>query len=269
MSQCRIGGVQVIILGCLLMIPCGLLRAQQPTATTPASTDPATTPAAPPPAARTQPGTTANPQDEKIDKRVLGVLPNYRTAPMSAKSEPITARQKLTIAAKDSFDWPIYFLSAGFAGLYQLENQNPSFGQGVKGYAHRLGTSFVDQTFGNMMTEGIMPSLLHEDPRYFRKGEGGVWGRIWYAGTRVMVTRTDAGTARFNYSEWVGNGAAAALGNWYYPGSRGLDATFERTYTEVATDAISQELKEFWPDIKRRWFKHHDKTADATSLSQH
>jgi hypothetical protein len=62
---------------------------------------------------------------------------------MSANRKPITARQKLTIASKDSFDWPIYFVSAAFAGLYQLENQNPSFGQGVKGYAHRLGTSFV------------------------------------------------------------------------------------------------------------------------------
>lgn len=268
MSRCGISGVRVIMLGCLLLIPCGLLRAQQPTAT-PAATDPATAP--PPPPARTQPGTTANPQDEKIDKRVMGVLPNYRTAPKSAESTPITARQKLTIASKDSFDYPIYFVSAAFAGIYQLENQNPSFGQGLKGYAHRLGTSFADQTVGNMMTEGVMPALLREDPRYFRQGEGGVWARIWYAGTRVMVTRTDAGRTQFNFSEWVGNGAAAALGNWYYPESRSLDATFERTYTEVATDALSQELKEFWPDIKRKWFTHHDKSGAsiASSASQH
>ncbi len=253
----------------LLLIPCGLLLAQQP-APSPAAIDPATAPTPPPPA-RTQPGTTANPQEEKIDKRVLGVLPNYRTAPKSAESTPITARQKLTIASKDSFDYPIYFVSAAFAGLYQLENQNPSFGQGVKGYAHRLGTSFADQTVGNMMTEGVMPALLREDPRYFRQGEGGVWARIWYAGTRVVVTRTDAGRTQFNFSEWVGNGAAAALGNWYYPGSRGLDATFERTYTEVATDALSQELKEFWPDIKRKWFTHHDKSGAsiASSASRH
>lgn len=78
----------------------------------------------------------------------------------------------MTIAYKDSFDWPIIPTSAAFAALYQLENQNPSFGQGMTGYAKRLATSYGDQMIGNMMTEGIMPSLMHEDPRYFRLGEG-------------------------------------------------------------------------------------------------
>ncbi len=136
-----------------------------------------------------------SPEQKKneIDHRILGVLPNYRTSNPLAVYEPLTARQKFSIAIKDSFDWPNYLVSGAFAGLYQLENQNPSFGQGVKGYAHRYWTSYVDQSMGNLMTEAVMPSVLHEDPRYFRKVTGSVWSRTGYALTRVLVTRTDRG----------------------------------------------------------------------------
>src|ERR1051325_6701892 len=112
------------------------------------------------------------------DKRVFGVIPNNRTTEASLPFVPITAKRKMTIAYKDSFDWPVYPTAAAFAALYQLEDQNPSFGQGMSGYAKRFATSYGDQMVGNMMTEGIVPSLLHEDPRYFRLGEGTRGSRV-------------------------------------------------------------------------------------------
>src|ERR1039457_5576704 len=87
------------------------------------------------------------------DKRIFGVLPNYRTAEASLPFAPLTARQKFTIAFKDSFDWPVYPTSAAFAMLYQLENQNPSFGQGMSGYAKRFAGPYGDQMIGHMITE--------------------------------------------------------------------------------------------------------------------
>src|SRR5258708_18655203 len=135
-----------------------------------------------------------------VDHRILGVLPNYGTSNPLAVYQPLTARQKFTIAIKDSFDWPNYVVSGMFAALYQLDNQNPSFGQGVKGYAHRYWTSYVDQSMGNLMTEAVMPALLHEDPRYFRKVSGSVWSRTGYALTRVLVAGTDSGGRRFHFS---------------------------------------------------------------------
>ena len=195
---------------------------------------------------------------QQIDKRIFGVLPNYRTADGSAPFAPITAKRKFIIASKDSFDYPVYLTSALFAGLYQLENQNPSFGQGVKGYAKRLASSYGDQAIGNMMTEAIFPSLLHEDPRYFRIGAGGgtKWHRFGYALTRVMVVRTDKGKWDFNYSEWLGNGSAVAISNLYYPGdTRNVADNVEKLGIAVGTDAFSQVLKEFWPDIKRKLTK--------------
>jgi hypothetical protein len=198
------------------------------------------------------------PQAQPIDKRIFGVLPNYRTADGSAPFVPITAKRKFYIAAKDSFDYPVYLLSGAFAALYQLEDQDPSFGQGLKGYGKRMAASYGDQAIGNMMTEAIFPTLLHEDPRYFRigAGGGGNWQRTRYALTRVFVVRTDKGKWDFNYSEWLGNGATVALSNLYYPAdTRNVTDNVQKLGLQIGTDAISQVLKEFWPDWKRKFFK--------------
>ncbi len=186
--------------------------------------------------------------------RVFGVLPNYRTADASLEGTVLTARQKLTIARKDSFDYPLVLLGGAFAGLGQLTDQQPSFGQGLKGYGHRLVTNYADQALGNMFTEGVYPALLHEDPRYFRRGGGPIIKRVGYALTRVMVTHKDSGGSHFNYSEWLGNASAVAISNAYYPGSLTFANDATKLLIEVGTDAASQVLKEFWPDIKRRWF---------------
>lgn len=140
------------------------------------------------------------------DKRVLGVLPNYRTINETGTYEPIDAKHKLIIASKDSFDYPLVLLAGVFAGLSQLDNSNPSYHQGVEGFAKRLAANYANQAIGNMMTEGFFPAMLHEDPRYRRIGptRGSVKYRTWYAFSRIFVTRTDSGGTRFNFSEWGG-----------------------------------------------------------------
>ena len=108
----------------------------------------------------------------------------------------LPAKQKLLIGLKDSFDWPVYLTGGAFAALYQLENQNPSFGQGMKGYARRYGTALADQVIGNMMTESFMPILLHQDPRYFRHRQAprrSELHRAGYAASRIFISRTDSG----------------------------------------------------------------------------
>jgi hypothetical protein len=191
------------------------------------------------------------------DKRILGVLPNYRTVEDSRPFSPITAKRKFTIAAKDSFDYPVYFISGAFAALYQLDNQNPSFGQGLEGYGKRYAAAYGDQAIGNILTEGLVPTLFREDPRYFRRGSGKTGSRLRYAITRVFLSRTDKGNWGFNYAEWVGNGAAAAISNLYYPSdTRNFHDNLEKVSVSVATDAFSNILKEFWPDVKRKLHKH-------------
>jgi hypothetical protein len=194
------------------------------------------------------------PVDPPGGKRVFGVLPNYRTADSSLKGTVLKPGQKLTIAAKDSFDYPLVALAGGLAGLGQWIDQDPDFGQGLKGYGHRLITNYADQSMGNMFTEGVFPVLLHEDPRYFRRATGPKLRRVGYALTRVIVTHKDSGGERFNYSEWMGNACATAISNAYYAENRNVLGNVEKLLEEVGTDAGSQVLKEFWPDIKRKWF---------------
>jgi hypothetical protein len=202
-----------------------------------------------------------------VDKRIFGVLPNYRTAEASIPFAPLTARQKMTIACKDSFDGPVYPTAAAFAALYQLENQNPSFGQGMSGYDRRFAAAYGDQMIGNMMTEGIVPSLLHQDPRYFRLGQGSGWSRARYALTRIFVARTDSGRNTFNFAEWGGNAAAVALSNAWYPDTRTVSDNVQKLLIQCATDAFSQVLKEFWPDVKRHFKKKHEAPETLTAAS--
>ena len=194
------------------------------------------------------------------DKRVFGVLPNYRTVDQNGEYQPITARQKLTIATKDTVDYPLILLGGGFAALGQLTDQHPNLGEGLKGFSLRWATSYSDQAMGNMMTEGFLPILFHEDPRYFRVGPsyGGVWKRTGYAASRIFWNKTDKGVDSFNFAEVIGNSISAGLGNAYYTQERRLGDNFQRLGVSLATDAFSQVLKEFWPDVKRK-FWHREK----------
>jgi hypothetical protein len=185
---------------------------------------------------------------------VLGVIPNYRTADASQIGTVLTNRQKLSIAAKDSFDYPLVALAAALAGLGQWADQHPSFGQGMEGYGHRWITSYADQAIGNMFTEGFYPVLFHEDPRYFRRGKGSTWSRMGYALSRTFVTYKDRGGTGVNYSELVGSATAVAISNAYYPDGRTIGGNASRLGIQLGTDAASFVLKEFWPDIRQKVF---------------
>jgi hypothetical protein len=249
-------GVRLISKNIVLFFLAPLLLSAQGAETQPAA-DPATVVV---PAPEKPDGETPLPGDpgSTLDKRIFGVLPNYRTADGTLPFRPITTKQKFTIATKDTFDYPSYFLAALFSGISQANNTNPSFGQGLEGYAKRYGSAVVDQDLGNFMTEAIWPSLLRQDPRYFRKVNGSFKERFWYASTRTIVTRTDKGHWAFNASEFVGNGTVAAIGNLYYTDARGFGPTMQRMFTQIGTDTISNLMKEFWPDIKRAWLHKHD-----------
>jgi len=196
-----------------------------------------------------------SPDYAKADKRIFGVLPNYRSVEGSVPFSPLTARQKLGIAARDSFDWPTFFVTGAFAGIYQAENQNPAFGQGMAGYAKRYGTTLADQMIGNMLTEGFLPVLMHDDPRFFRSGTGTTRARLKSALRQIVMTRADSGGWRFNAPEWVGNGVGVGISNLYYTSSRSFSSDVQRFGMQVGTDAFSNVLKEFWPDIKQKFFQ--------------
>jgi hypothetical protein len=190
-------------------------------------------------------------------KRIFGIIPNNRTAPSLKNYKPLSPKEKFEIARQDSFDRGTIALAAVFAADAQLANANPSFGQGMRGYAHYFGASYADFIIGNYMSEAIYPTLLHQDPRYFRRGIGSKWSRLGYSMGQIFWTHTDSDRTQFNYSEILGNSTAVAISNAYYPDNRNVTNATTKLGMQIGIDMASNVLKEFWPDLSRRFSRNH------------
>ena len=190
------------------------------------------------------------------EEHILGVVPNYNTVETpSAYPGPLAVKEKFKLAAEDAFDPFSWVVTGLYAAAEQWNLQDREFGQGMEGYGQRYGALFADQAISSYLSEAMVPALLHEDPRFFRSGTGSFWKRAGYAMSRVLVTRTDAGTWRFNNSEIAGNMLAAALGDLYHaPSDRGAGEVMERFSLSVVSDAGFNVLKEFWPDMRHKLF---------------
>jgi len=193
-----------------------------------------------------------------MPKRIFGFIPNYRTSPSLVNYEPLSTAQKFKLATQDSFDRGTFILAAAFAGEGQLTNSNKSFGQGAAGYGRYYGTSLADWVIGDYMTEAVFPTMLHQDPRYFRRGTGSKWSRLGYAIGQIFWTHTDSGGTQFNYSEILGNSTAVAISNAYYPDNRTASNAVSKLGTQIGVDMASNILKEFSPDIYRKFSRKHD-----------
>ncbi len=192
--------------------------------------------------------------------RIFAVLPNYGFVAGAKALPPLTSGQKFRLATASVFDWAAFPFNGVLAGIAQAKNDPESWGQGWDAYAKRYGESFADNSVGTYMTTAIFPSLLHEDPRYYQMREGKFSRRSYYAMNRLFVTRTDSGLTRFNYSESIGNATAAAISNVYHPAEDRTAARNAKTFGFlILYDGLSNELKEFWPDIKRKVL-HKDTT---------
>ena len=183
----------------------------------------------------------------------MGIIPNNRTSQSLTNYEPLTPREKFEIARKDSFDRGTVALAAIFAADAQFTNANPSFGQGVKGYAHNLGTSYGDFVIGNYLSEAVYPTFFHQDSRYFRRGVGRVSSRLEYSVGQIFFTHSDSGRTQFNYSEILGNSTAVAISNAYYPDNRSVSDSATKLGLQLGVDMVSNILKEFWPDVSRKF----------------
>ena len=189
--------------------------------------------------------------------RLFYALPNFLTVE-TKDVPPLTTKQKFSVVAKGSFDYiqiPWYgFLS----GISQAEDSEPGYGQGAEGYGKRFGAAFADGTIENFMTGAILPSLLHEDPRFFESEQGTFAHRTGYAISRIFVTRTDSGREQFNYSEIFGSALSAGISTYsYHPrADRTVSNTISVWGTEVGYDTITIVVKEFWPDIRRKLQKN-------------
>ena len=189
-------------------------------------------------------------------KRILGIVPNFRSVSAGVVLPPQSPKEKFKTGLEDSFDYSAVIFVGIQAGIAQATKSYPAFHQGAAGYARYYWHTFADQADENLLVESILPTVTHEDSRYYTLGHGGFVKRSIYAATRIAITRKDDGEPTVNVSEIVGAGAAAGISSAYYPGQYYTwTKTGQRWLTNLILDGATLYVKEFWPDINRK-FSH-------------
>ena len=196
-------------------------------------------------------------------KRILGIIPNFRSVSTDEKLPPQSVKEKFLTATADSFDYSSIFIPAMFAAYSMGTDAYPEFGDGAEGYGQYFWHAAVDQTIENYMVEFVFPVVARQDTRYYTLGRGGFFKRTGYALSRAAITRSDSGREEFNISEVAGAGASAGLSSLYYPSQERTFGNIASSWgIDVAIDAASFVAKEFWPDINHRLF-HQKGSIDA------
>lgn len=185
--------------------------------------------------------------------RIMGWIPNFRAVSVGAKPPPPTFKEKFLIGTQNSFDYSAFIFEASDAGVSYAEGLYPEFGTGWIAYGRYYWHGFVDKAIGNYMTDTIVPTLTRQDSRYYALGRGRWYKRALYAYSRIAITPNDHGRNTFNYSEIIGKGAAAGLGDLYYPRKyRTMGYTGYRWAWQVGVlDGGYNVFREFWPDIAK------------------
>lgn len=197
-------------------------------------------------------------------KRIMGFMPNLRAVSVGEHVEPPTLKEKFKLATRNSFDYS-GFVSIGFETVLSYAQRSyPQLGSGAEAFGQYYWRAFADRTIGNYLTNAIIPSLTSEDTRYYTMGKGRWYKRLLYAYSRVFITPDNNGNSTVNLSELLGKGAAAGIGNLYYPGGARWGRTGERWAIQVgALDAGYDVFREFWPDISTHLLHRHHHTEQA------
>ena len=272
------------------VIPAGIAHAQMDVAnaTLPDAPVPQQSTTPPPPPASTSTSETAQDQQQKKPnsdeilrqeekQRAFGVVPMFQTVSLANQNNipPLRPGQKFHLMLRSSTDPFVFAQDAVLSGIGQARNTNSGtkteidpatgqstqvrygFGQGAAGYFKRFGASYADTADGNFWGNAVLPILLKEDPRYYRKGTGSFASRFLYSAKTALWCRRDNGTWGPNYANVAGNFIAGGISNIYYPSE---DAGFEKTVigalTVTAEGVIGSELIEFLPDIEHHFLKN-------------
>jgi hypothetical protein len=173
---------------------------------------------------------------------------------------PVSTRCKLDLFVRQTYS-PYTFASAAFDATWgQMMAQWPQYGGGMQGWGKRLGATLADTESRRFIQGFVLSSAFHQDPRYFPSGKKPLVARAWYAASRVLVTKGDQGQSEVNSSEVFGALFTSSLQNLYYPVEyRTFGGTMNRFFGALSSDATSDILHEFTPDMKRLFHKHAPK----------
>jgi hypothetical protein len=198
----------------------------------------------------------------------MGIMPNFRSVSPGEILPPQTVRERFRTTTLDNFDYSALFFAGFIAIEAETSRQTPEFHQGMRGYARYYWHTVADQSVENYYVEFILPSINHEDSRYYAMGKrgGGFWRRAGYSLSRVVVTKSGNGSPTFNYSEIMGSAMAVGTSNFYYPTKEQTVVNGFRNWgLDVTYDSITFMFHEFWPDISYKLFRKRDNRATVIS----
>src|SRR5271156_4937485 len=211
--------------------------------------------------------------DAPSPQRILGIIPNFQTTNnQDLHPKPLTAKEKYVLSFHQMFDISAHLGNLIQTTVQQATNGEPHYGEGWGAFAERFAASEGDQYSSCFFIYGFFPAVLHDDPRYFRRGHGSPGARVWYAVSRTVITRTDAQTPTFNAPQVFGQFAQASISNLYYPKEdRTIKGTFTGWGINLAYNSMYNILKEYYPDflrvLKRKPHEFDDTTKPVTVAS--
>ena len=198
---------------------------------------------------------TLSAQPAVSNSRRFHALPSFLTAQQPDEHAPLTSKEKFDAVVRSSFDYSQAAWFGVAAGISQAQNHQASYGQGAAGYSKRYASAFADSTIGAFMQDAVFPSLLRQDPRYFRSGQGTVSRRSGHALAHTFVARGDSGRAQPNLSLILGGAVAAAISTYSYHPARDRNlrhVAANGLAVQVGSHTLTAMLIEFWPDLRAK-----------------
>jgi Carboxypeptidase regulatory-like domain len=189
-------------------------------------------------------------------QRLIGVIPNFYVV-YDKNFAPLSAGQKFSLTWRSALDPTAFAIIGIVAGIEQQADTFPEWGQDWAGYGQRYGAAYASATINLVLTGDILPTLLHQDPRYFYKGTGSIRSRTLYAiGTSTVICKGDNGKWQPNYSNVIGTFAAGGISNLYYPTQNGASLVFYNGLINIASEAANGIIQEF---VLRHFTSHAKK----------
>ena len=167
---------------------------------------------------------------------------------------PLTPKERLELYEKDLFS-PFHILMGGAAaGIAQLQNVPPAWGQGAAGYGRRFANYYSYATLSAAL-QMAGEDLLHEDNLYYGSGEHGFWSRLKYAVKSSVLARSDDGSRHVSLSQIGSTAGAAFISRLWQP--RGDNSAGDGAMSfgiSMATNAGVNVFREFLPDVTHHIF---------------
>jgi hypothetical protein len=197
--------------------------------------------------------------DRQEPRRILGFMPNFRTVSAGSKPHPPGWNYNFKVATRQAFDYSSFV----FLGLTSISaeglDEHPALGKGFKGLYEYSWRGFLDKTDGTYLGGWLLPSLLHEDTRFYPLGHGhSIPTRALYVISRQAVTRTYGGHQTLNIAGLGGKVLTQYISRSYYPtGTSDFAVLAEKFAYSAMRDVIFSSIREFYPDIAAHYIRRH------------